>query len=184
MDCYRFLPNCKGKNLDFKILLILNNAPGHLNSLNEMNSKVNVIFLLPKTTLLQVRDQWIIPTFKVYYLRLLFKQFKQQLEITQYILKNLGTTEKIHLFECESYISVTKHNFVVSNGSRIQNLDLFLDILWPGVVASKLMSSITLLAESPKPKWFSHSNQIFCKIAQHSSLKHFPNIDGFFQFFS
>jgi hypothetical protein len=49
-------------NLDSKVLLLLDNAPGHPNKLNHPN--VKVIFLPPNTTsLIQPIDQGIIATF-------------------------------------------------------------------------------------------------------------------------
>ncbi|XP_023229770.1 tigger transposable element-derived protein 1-like [Centruroides sculpturatus] len=58
----------KQKNLDFKVLLILDNAPSHPQDLNHPNIKIT--FLPPKTTaLLQPLDQGIIATFKTNYIR-------------------------------------------------------------------------------------------------------------------
>jgi hypothetical protein len=66
---------CKENNLDFKVLLILDNAPGHPPSLNELNTNVKVIYLPANTTsLLQPMDQGTISTFKAYYLRRTFKK--------------------------------------------------------------------------------------------------------------
>jgi len=56
------------KNLDFKVLLILDNAPSHPKDLNHPN--VKTIFLPPNTTsLLQQLDQGIIATLKTNYIR-------------------------------------------------------------------------------------------------------------------
>jgi hypothetical protein len=58
----------KSKSLPFKVLLVIDNAPGHPVHLNHPN--VEVIFLPPNTTaLLQPLDQGIIAAFKAYYLR-------------------------------------------------------------------------------------------------------------------
>ena len=66
---------CKENNLSFKILLILDNAPGHPASLGDLCENVKVIFLPPNTTsLIQPMDQGTIATFKAYYLRRTFKQ--------------------------------------------------------------------------------------------------------------
>ena len=69
-----FIHEVKGylakKNLAFKVLLILDNAPGHPSSLTECHPNVKVIFLPPNTTsLLQPMDQGVIATFKSYYTR-------------------------------------------------------------------------------------------------------------------
>ena len=71
---------CKSINLDFKILLILDNAPGHPTALGDLCDNVKVIFLPPNTTsLIQPMDQGVIATFKAYYLR---KTFAQAIEKT------------------------------------------------------------------------------------------------------
>lgn len=58
----------KQKNQDFKVLLILDNAPSHPKDL--YHSNVKIIFLPPNTTaLLQPLDQGIIATFKAIYIR-------------------------------------------------------------------------------------------------------------------
>ena len=65
-----FIHEVKGylakKNLTFKVLLILDNAPGHPSSLTECHPNVKVIFLPPNTTSLL---QGVIATFKSYYTR-------------------------------------------------------------------------------------------------------------------
>ena len=58
----------KRNNLDFKALLLVDNAPGHPQDLCHPN--VQIVFLPPNTTsLLQPLDQGIIYTFKTYYIR-------------------------------------------------------------------------------------------------------------------
>jgi DDE superfamily endonuclease len=70
VECY-----CKNNNLDFKILLLIDNAPGHSISISDFHENVKVLFLPPNTTsLLQPMDQGIISTFKAYYLRRTFSQ--------------------------------------------------------------------------------------------------------------
>jgi len=69
-DC--FVPEIenysKTKNISFKALLLLDNAPGHLVDLSHPNVKVH--FLPPNTTsIMQPLDQGIIKTFKSYYIR-------------------------------------------------------------------------------------------------------------------
>uniref|UniRef100_A0A5S6Q0H6 DDE-1 domain-containing protein n=1 Tax=Trichuris muris TaxID=70415 RepID=A0A5S6Q0H6_TRIMR len=66
---------CKRKNIAYKALLILDNAPGHPITLGQFNESVKVTFLPPNTTsLIQPMDQAIIGTFKAYYLRETFQQ--------------------------------------------------------------------------------------------------------------
>ena len=66
---------CRENGLDFKILLILDNAPGHPTGLSDLNEHVKITFLPPNTTsLIQPMDQGVIATFKAYYLRRTFSQ--------------------------------------------------------------------------------------------------------------
>ncbi|XP_042243388.1 tigger transposable element-derived protein 1-like [Homarus americanus] len=66
---------CKKKNMDFKILLILDNAPSHPPTIAELSDNIKVLFLPPNTTsLLQPIDQGVIAAFKAYYLRRTFKK--------------------------------------------------------------------------------------------------------------
>ena len=66
---------CKNKNIAFKILLIIDNAPSHPAHLADLHPNVKVIFLPPNTTsLIQPMDQGDIAAFKLYYLRKTFLQ--------------------------------------------------------------------------------------------------------------
>jgi len=61
---------CASKGLPFKVLLLLDNAPGHPANLNDFHPNVKVVYLPPNTTaLLQPMDQGVIASFKAYYLR-------------------------------------------------------------------------------------------------------------------
>ncbi|XP_072000501.1 tigger transposable element-derived protein 1-like [Engystomops pustulosus] len=72
---------CLGKNIPFKILLLLDNAPGHPNTLDDMHPNVKVVFLPPNTTsIIQPMDQGVIASFKAYYLR---RTFSQAVRVTQ-----------------------------------------------------------------------------------------------------
>ncbi|XP_043826921.1 tigger transposable element-derived protein 1-like [Dromiciops gliroides] len=65
---------CKKKNLAFKILIIIDNAPSHPLTIAELNPNVKFIFLPPETTsLIQPLGQGAIALFKAYYLRRTFK---------------------------------------------------------------------------------------------------------------
>lgn len=68
------------KNVAFKVLLLVDNAPGHPQTLAK-EPNVEVMFLPPNTTsLLQPMDQGIIATFKSYYTRRSFSHILQALE--------------------------------------------------------------------------------------------------------
>uniref|UniRef100_K7GEK8 HTH CENPB-type domain-containing protein n=1 Tax=Pelodiscus sinensis TaxID=13735 RepID=K7GEK8_PELSI len=72
MNC--FIPEVKSyfleKGIPFQIFLILDNAPGHPQYLNDFHSDMKVVFLPPNnTSILQLMDQGAIAAFKAYYLR-------------------------------------------------------------------------------------------------------------------
>ena len=66
---------CVANNIPFKILLILDNAPGHPAFLDDFNPNIKVAYLPPNTTsILQPMDQGVIASFKAYYLRRTFSK--------------------------------------------------------------------------------------------------------------
>ena len=77
-NCF-FIPEVekyrKDIGIPFKILLLLDNAPGHPTHLDDFNSYVRVTFLPPNmTSLIKHMDQGIISNFKKYYLCTKFAQ--------------------------------------------------------------------------------------------------------------
>ncbi|BFZ04012.1 hypothetical protein BsWGS_07051 [Bradybaena similaris] len=69
-----FMPSveryCVSKGIPFKVLLVLDYAPGHPAQLGDFNPNVKVVYLPPNTTdLLQPMDQGVVASFKAYYLR-------------------------------------------------------------------------------------------------------------------
>jgi hypothetical protein len=71
---------CERINVPFKILLLLDNAPGHPPSIADIDEKINVMFLPPNTkSLIQPMDQGVIATFKSCYL---WRTFIQMVKAT------------------------------------------------------------------------------------------------------
>ncbi|XP_021923685.1 tigger transposable element-derived protein 1-like [Zootermopsis nevadensis] len=65
---------CASKNLPFKILLLLDNAPGHPYYIADFNDKIKIVLLPPNTSIVQPMDRGITASFKAYYLRRIFSQ--------------------------------------------------------------------------------------------------------------
>lgn len=65
---------CHKENLDFKALVLIDNAPSHPVYLDELSENVKFVFLPANTTpIIQPMDQGVISNFKSYYLRRTFK---------------------------------------------------------------------------------------------------------------
>ncbi|KAF2350245.1 HTH CenpB-type DNA-binding domain [Trinorchestia longiramus] len=89
-----FIPECEGycndQKIPFKILLLLDNAPGHPASLGDMHPNVKVIYLPPNTTsILQPMDQGVIASFKAYYLRRTFAKILKENKDEKMSLKDI-----------------------------------------------------------------------------------------------
>ncbi|XP_065261952.1 tigger transposable element-derived protein 1-like [Emys orbicularis] len=79
------------KGLDFKVLLILDNAPGHPVALRFAHNNVEFVFLPPNTTsILQPLEQGVISCFKATYTRLTFSL----------ILTTMDADPNVNVMEC------------------------------------------------------------------------------------
>lgn len=76
---------CRKENMDFKILLLMDNAPCHPKNLNDVSPHVKVVFLPPNTTcLIQPMDMGVIRAFKAYYTRRTFDRLIDAMDAGQY----------------------------------------------------------------------------------------------------
>jgi len=58
------------KKILYKLLLLIDNAPGHPRTLMEMDNEINAVFMPTNTIFIpQPTDQRVISAFKSYYLR-------------------------------------------------------------------------------------------------------------------
>ena len=72
---------CSGKKVPFKILLLVDNLPGHPKALMEMGNKIDVVYMPGSTTsILQPMGQGVNLNFKSYYLRNKFFKTKAALD--------------------------------------------------------------------------------------------------------
>ncbi|XP_013109419.2 tigger transposable element-derived protein 1-like [Stomoxys calcitrans] len=71
---------CSFHNIEFKVLLLLDNAPSHPVYCDDYSENIKVVFMPPNTTsVIQPMDQGVISNFKSYYLR---RNFSQLLKAT------------------------------------------------------------------------------------------------------
>ncbi|KAL7306176.1 hypothetical protein TKK_0001621 [Trichogramma kaykai] len=107
-----FIPEVKEflarENLSFKVLLLLDNARGHGDSLLLSHPDVQVVFLPPNTTsIIQPMDQTVISTFKAYYLRRVMKAMlravnQQQNFISASVVRSFW--QKFSILQCIGFI--------------------------------------------------------------------------------
>ncbi|XP_032871920.1 tigger transposable element-derived protein 1-like isoform X2 [Amblyraja radiata] len=72
---------CRQNHVPFKLLLVLDNGPGHPPHIGDLHPNVKVVYLPPYTTaLIQPMGQGVIAAFKAYYVG---QMFAQAVEVTQ-----------------------------------------------------------------------------------------------------
>nr|XP_022909165.1 tigger transposable element-derived protein 1-like [Onthophagus taurus] len=122
----------KRNNISFKVLLLIDNAPGHpANRLQSLNENVKIEFLPPNTTsLIQPLDQGIIAAFKAYYTRITFKK----------LLDSLESDSKLTLTQCWKNYNIGNCIDNIEESRRElkkSTLNGCWRKIWPTVVASE-----------------------------------------------
>lgn len=117
------------KGLEFKVLLIIDNAPGHPHM---EHPNVEFCFLPPNTTsLIQPLDQGIIATFKTYYVKQTFRYILDQL-MNDDNLKVMDAWKKFSINDC------IKHAGLALSEIKPSTLNACWKSLWPECVKNKV----------------------------------------------
>ncbi|CAM4539463.1 unnamed protein product [Lepidochelys olivacea] len=103
-----FIPEVKQyleeKGLDFKVMLIIDNAPGHPAALRFAHNDVEVVFLPPNTSsILQPLDQGVIRCFKATYMRLTFSWTRSTMDADPN-LNVMKCWKPFNIADCITYI--------------------------------------------------------------------------------
>lgn len=123
-----FLPEVelymKQKALDFKVLLILDNAPGHLHL---EHNNVKILFLPPNTTsIIQPLDQGIIATFKKYYIKSTYRNILDKIKNETSTLSDIW--KNFTILDCLNYVASAITEL------RPHTLNACWKAIWPGCV--------------------------------------------------
>ncbi|UYV61603.1 hypothetical protein LAZ67_1005513 [Cordylochernes scorpioides] len=128
----------KEMGLEFKILLILHNAPGHPN-LEHPNIKV--VFFPPNTTsLIQPLDQGIISTFKKYYVKFTFQFIFDKLESDTITVTEVW--KQFNILNCVDHVALAIAEI------KSQTLNACWKAAWPECVSKKNESNRTTIVTS------------------------------------
>ncbi|UYV84343.1 hypothetical protein LAZ67_X001898 [Cordylochernes scorpioides] len=128
----------KEMGLEFKILLILDNAPGHLN-LEHPNIKI--VFFPPNTTsLIQPLDQGIISTFKKYYVKFTFQFIFDKLESDTITVTEVW--KQFNILNCVDHVALAIAEI------KSQTLNACWKAAWPECVSKRNESNRTTIVTS------------------------------------
>ncbi|UYV78468.1 hypothetical protein LAZ67_16001564 [Cordylochernes scorpioides] len=128
----------KEMGLEFKILLILDNAPGHPN-LEHPNIKV--VFFPPNTTsLIQPLDQGIISTFKKYYVKFTFQFIFDKLESDTITVTEVW--KQFNILNCVDHVALAIAEI------KSETLNACWKAAWPECVSKKNESNRTTIVTS------------------------------------
>ncbi|UYV61950.1 hypothetical protein LAZ67_1007149 [Cordylochernes scorpioides] len=128
----------KEMGLEFKILLILDNAPGHPN-LEHPNIKV--VFSPPNTTsLIQPLDQGIISTFKKYYVKFTFQFIFDKLESDTITVTEVW--KQFNILNCVDHVALAIAEI------KSQTLNACWKAAWPECVSKRNESNRTTIVTS------------------------------------
>ena len=116
---HHFIPEvklyCQENDIPFKILLILDNAPGHPPYLDDLDPDVKVVYLPPNTTsLLQPMDQGVIANFKKYYIRRTYRQALKAVEEDPNMTLS-GFWKSFNIYMCIKHIDAAWHEVAQTN---------------------------------------------------------------------
>lgn len=127
----------KEKSLEFKILLVIDNAPGHPHL---EHSNIKIEFLPPNTTsILQPLDQGIISTFKKYYIKSTYQFILNKIENEELTLTEAW--KKFNIFDCILLVASAVSSI------RPKTLNGCWKAVWPGCVRSNTADEISVLSE-------------------------------------
>ncbi|GFV39854.1 tigger transposable element-derived protein 1 [Trichonephila clavipes] len=127
----------KEKSLDFKVLLIVDNAASHP-QLEHPN--VQLVFLPPNTTsLIQPLDQGIIATFKKYYIKTMHKFIFNKLENESLTVKD--EWKQFSIFDCLFHVASASAQI------RPRTLNACWKKIWPACVTDNTTTQTSTLSD-------------------------------------
>ncbi|GFX47736.1 tigger transposable element-derived protein 1 [Trichonephila clavipes] len=127
----------KEKSLDFKVLLIVDNAASHP-QLKHPN--VQLVFLPPNTTsLIQPLDQGITATFKKYYIKTTYKFILNKLENESLTVKDVW--KQFSIFDCLIHVASASAQI------RPRTLNACWKKIWPAYVTDNTTTQISTLSD-------------------------------------